>query len=257
MEEPRCNVRNRVEKPPRHFVAYVRRPLPLDHPRATAQRDVERLCRHATAHDLVLELIAIEHSDRYTLPMEQRQDGRTLLARLDEGDIAGVLLTSLDSAFSSVREAIETLDRWLAVGLSVHVLRFYDNGASLRLDQPDRLHMAFSRWISTWASLQRRMDAQARAYGTQKRRDGGWVGRPPYGFRVEQGRLVEDADRIRRILAMKRARRRGRSYREIARAFGVSPSVVHRLVHTDLRLLKRMGRRAEARRDTTPMRKGR
>jgi len=44
---------------------------------------------------------------------------------------------------------------------------------------------------------------------------------------------------MKQISEMKRAHRRGKSYRQIAARFGISVATVHRLVKTDLRLLKR------------------
>jgi len=72
-----------------------------------------------------------------------------------------------------------------------------------------------------------------------KRQRGEWVGRIPYGFKIgPDGRLVEDPEGIRNIQRMKRLRRRGRSYREIAERFGLGVATVHYLVNTDLRRIK-------------------
>lgn len=71
-----------------------------------------------------------------------------------------------------------------------------------------------------------------------KRERGEWVGRIPYGFKIEKGRLVEDPEKIANIKKMKKAHRRGQSVRKIAERFGVSKSTVHKIVTTDLRVLK-------------------
>ena len=72
-----------------------------------------------------------------------------------------------------------------------------------------------------------------------KRERGEWVGRVPYGFKIgPDGRLVEDPEEIKNIQRMKRLRRRGRSYREIAERFGLSVATVYYLVNTDLRKLR-------------------
>ena len=72
-----------------------------------------------------------------------------------------------------------------------------------------------------------------------KQERGEWVGRIPYGFKIdEDGRLVEDPEKIANILKMKKAHRRGQSVRKIAAKYGVSKSTVHKIVTTDLRLLK-------------------
>jgi len=72
-----------------------------------------------------------------------------------------------------------------------------------------------------------------------KRERGEWVGRIPYGFKIgPDGRLTEDPEEIRNIQRMKRLRRRGQSYREIAERCGVSVGLVYKIVNTDLRKLR-------------------
>jgi len=77
-----------------------------------------------------------------------------------------------------------------------------------------------------------------------KRERGEWVGRVPYGFKIApDGRLVEDPEEIKNIQRMKRLRRRGWSYREIAERFGLGVATVYYLVNTDLRRIKARVRR--------------
>jgi len=75
---------------------------------------------------------------------------------------------------------------------------------------------------------------------TFKREKGEWCGRIPFGFKVgEDGRLVEDAESMKTIQAMKRARRRGASFPELARRYGVSVGTAFKVTTTDLRILRR------------------
>ena len=71
-----------------------------------------------------------------------------------------------------------------------------------------------------------------------KKDKGEWCGRIPYGFKVVDKVLVEDPEQMNNIRKMKKAHRRGRSVRAIAARFGVSKSTVHKIVTTDLRVLK-------------------
>jgi DNA invertase Pin-like site-specific DNA recombinase len=81
---------------------------------------------------------------------------------------------------------------------------------------------------------------------TFKREKGEWCGRVPFGFTVgEDGRLVEDPEEMRTILAMKRARRRGASFPKLARRFGVSVGTVYKVTKTDLRVLRREAKVAQ------------
>jgi len=72
-----------------------------------------------------------------------------------------------------------------------------------------------------------------------KQAQGFRVGRPPYGFKVEKGKLVEDAEEMKNIVAMKRAYRRGKKLRALGRDYGMSHSTISKLVKMDLRLLRK------------------
>ena len=71
-----------------------------------------------------------------------------------------------------------------------------------------------------------------------KQERGEWCGRVPYGFKIVDKVLVEDPVQIANIQRMKKAHRRGQSVRKIAARFGISKSTAHKLVTTDLRVLK-------------------
>lgn len=72
-----------------------------------------------------------------------------------------------------------------------------------------------------------------------KRNQGEWTGKVPFGFKIgEDGKLTEDPEEQSIIQKIKRAKRRGRSYRDIADTYDVSPALAHKLVNTNLRTLK-------------------
>ena len=70
---------------------------------------------------------------------------------------------------------------------------------------------------------------------------GEWRGRVPFGFRInEDAKLAEDADALKTIQAIKRSRRRsGTSIRDLAKRYGVSTGTIHKIISTDLRILRR------------------
>ena len=71
-----------------------------------------------------------------------------------------------------------------------------------------------------------------------KKDRGEWCGRIPYGFKVIDKMLIEDPEEMANILKMKKSHRRGQSVRKIATRFGISKSTAHKLITTDLRVLK-------------------
>jgi len=95
--------------------------------------------------------------------------------------------------------------------------------------------------LGTVAQWEREMISERTSTAMQYlKTQGAWMGRIPYGFKIEDGKLVEDEDQMARIKAMKLAHRRGRSIRAIAASHAVSPGLVHRLVRTDMRQLRSM-----------------
>ncbi|MBA7496692.1 hypothetical protein ES702_07301 [subsurface metagenome] len=65
-----------------------------------------------------------------------------------------------------------------------------------------------------------------------------WMGRIPYGFKIEDNFLVEDPEQIKAIQKAKRLRRAGKSIRDIGESLDISKSVVHRLVNVNLKTVK-------------------
>jgi DNA invertase Pin-like site-specific DNA recombinase len=74
-----------------------------------------------------------------------------------------------------------------------------------------------------------------------KRSRGEWLGRIPFGFRIDEaGKLAEDPEAMRVIAAIKRSRRRsGTSYPKLAAQYGLAVGTVYKIVSTDLRVLRR------------------
>jgi DNA invertase Pin-like site-specific DNA recombinase len=71
-----------------------------------------------------------------------------------------------------------------------------------------------------------------------KKQNGEWTGRVPFGFRMENNRLVEDSSQIEIIKKAKRLRRSGKSLREISRALCLSLGYVHKALKVNLRTVK-------------------
>jgi len=72
-----------------------------------------------------------------------------------------------------------------------------------------------------------------------KKSIGEWVGRPPFGFRVNgDGRLTEDKEEMNEIRSIKLAHQRGQTLRAIAKKRGKSFALVQKITSTDLRELK-------------------
>ncbi len=180
-----------------------------------------------------------EQPTKTAKPFEERPGGREALRLIREAEAQGILVWNLGQAFSSVADAVATLERWIEEGVAFACVSFL-NDRPLIIAGRDDDNMSISDIFSGLGQFHRIVAARkVRAQMETKRSRGDWLGRVPYGFIVVDGRLAEDPVQMKHIVDMKRAHRRGKSYREIASRFGISVATAHRLVNTDLRLLKR------------------
>ena len=100
---------------------------------------------------------------------------------------------------------------------------------------------AFLGMLAVFAQLERDTIAE-RTKDTlaNKKRNGEWTGRVPYGYQLVDNQLVKDPDEQKIIDKIRRLSRAGKSYRVIAEAVGVSHQTVSNLLNGKLR--KRNGR---------------
>lgn len=181
----------------------------------------------------------IEPPCKTARPFDERPGGQEALRLIRVGRAQGILVSELDQAFSSVSDAVSTLERWSEERVAFVCVNFA-RGGELILNGNNGAKADLVDVFAGLGQFHRRMVARkVQAQLETKRLRGEWLGRVPYGFVVVEGRLAEDPVQMKRIVEMKRAHRRGKSYREIAARFGVSVATAHRLVNTDLRLLKR------------------
>jgi len=205
--------------------------------RTTVERTLRAFCREGGMH--VVDCL-LETDDRIGVGVEDRHIGRQVMTSLREGTAEGVVVARPEHIFSSASDALSSLERWLDEGIGFFCADFYEN-------QPLVVHRGFRLagadiFVRGLSDLQRRVDLEKTRRRVEARKArGSWTGRVPFGFRLCGGKLVEDPDRIPRIQEMKKAHRRGKSYREIARIHGVSIGTAHRLVRSDLRKLRRIG----------------
>ncbi len=92
---------------------------------------------------------------------------------------------------------------------------------------------AFLSMIGTFAQLERDTTSErTRDALANKKVNGEWVGRVPFGYhKASNGKLEKDPDAQKTIMRMKRLRRRGKSYREIAQIVGINYRTVHRALN--------------------------
>jgi len=97
---------------------------------------------------------------------------------------------------------------------------------------------AFLGMLAVFAQLERDTIAE-RTKDTlaNKKTNGEWVGRIPFGYRVgESGILEKDEDEQRTIERIRRLRKKGRSYRDIAKTVGIGRQAVSNLLNGNIRV---------------------
>jgi len=229
------------------FIAYYR-PFPWSRigGARTGRTSIEKALRtYCKDNGLAWHGLLVETDTNLRRSLEDRVVGKDVMQQLRTGLVDGIVVYRPEHVFSSSADALSTLDRWIDMEIAFHCVRFYED-APLTVHQ-GRPFPGGGFVIRGLSELQRRVDAERAHQRVASRQiSGTWQGRVPFGFHAANGRLVEDPDRLERIIDMKRAHRHGASYRRIARDHGISIATAHRLVKTDLRKLRRIGVRPEA-----------
>jgi DNA invertase Pin-like site-specific DNA recombinase len=205
------------------------------------ERDLRSYCRR---NDLALVGFFVETDSRTKRSLEDREAGREVMKRLRSGLADEILVWRPEHIFTSAGDGVNSLERWIDEGIGFRCADFFD-GAPLHL-APEAQLLNAELLIHGLATLQRSIDyEQTRARLKSRKARRAWSGRPPFGFTLQDGTLVEDEDRIARIQQMKSLHRRGKSYRKIALEFDISIGTAHRLVKTDLRKLRQIAQNSE------------
>lgn len=227
----------------KHVIGYYR-PFPWSRigvERSGSSSALKMLRAFAREEGLRLQRFLVETDEQIKRPLDDRIVGSELLAQLRNSKAKGIAVARLEHVFTSSGQALSSLERWMDEGISFYCAHFILESPLLLTPKGTRL--SSRSLISGLAEFQRRLDSEeTRRRVINKKNRASWTGRVPFGFRLEDGRLIEDEDRIERIQQMKRAHRNGRSYRQIAVAQGISVGTAHRLVRTDLRRLRRISR---------------
>ena len=226
----------------RHVLAYYR-PFPWRRigSARTGRTTVEPALRlFSRQSGLRISQFLIETDSNLRHAFEERTTGQEVMRQLRTGESQGILVCRPEHVFSSAKEALYSLERWIEEGIDFHCAQFSgERGLSMGVGllAPDGEML-----LRGLAELERTTDMERTRQ--QMRRPlsrGGWKGRVPFGFHLMDGELVEQADRVARIVQMKHAHRRGKTYRQIAQSQEISVATAHRLIRTDLRKLRTLG----------------
>jgi putative DNA-invertase from lambdoid prophage Rac len=165
-----------------------------------------------------------------SLEFERRPEGSRLFKGLGRGDV--LVFSKLDRAFRNTRNALNTLHELKERGVSVH---FIDLGGDVT---NDGIGSVIFTILSAFATFEReRIATRIREVKQVQKAEGKFLGGlPKFGYRVVEDRVEKDPQSQRILGEMRTMRRRGMSYRRLARwvsanyAVNMSHSTVASLV---------------------------
>lgn len=191
--------------------------------------------------DLSLNQLVTESGVSGNIEFQLRPEGGSLLRMLKRGDI--LIFSKLDRAFRNTRNALNTLHDLKERGVSVH---FIDLGGDVTNDGVGSVIFTI---LSAFATFEReRLATRIREVKQIQKADGRFLGGVPrFGYRVADGRLERDPTHQRILREMRTMRRRGMSYRRLARWVGEKYSVTmsHSTVASLFRPFKTTGHGSE------------
>ena len=228
----------RATKRPR-FVGYVRVSTTHQEDKVSLEAQPDELRRYCEARGFDLVKVVSEVESAYAVPFGERPGGKLALAAIEAGEADGIIVAKLDRAFRSTQDAIATVEAWGKRDVSFVCIDFLNGRPLEQVDDDPMARFVFTLFAGLAQFTRDTIAANTRRALEYKRSQGEWCGRIPFGFRInEDGKLVEDPEAMRVIESLKRAHRRGQSMGNLAKRHNLAKSTVHKLVTTDLRVLK-------------------
>ncbi len=179
-----------------------------------------------------LSLVEIIRDEGRSAKTLNREGLTRLLKLLDEGQAESVIVYKLDRLSRNTVDTLNIIDRLEKQGIAFHSI-------NERIDTKSATGKFFLTILSALAQMERDLIAErTRDALAHKKSQGQWCGHIPYGFKIEDGKLVEEPDQMKAIKKAKRLHAEGKTYREISRGLGLSLGYVHKAINTDLRTLK-------------------
>jgi DNA invertase Pin-like site-specific DNA recombinase len=162
----------------------------------------------------------------------EREGMAKLLHMVESRKVEAVIVYRLDRLSRRTLDTLSLIENLESKGIAFHSI-------SEKVDTKSATGKFFLTIISAVAQMERDLIAERTKDAlAHKKQNGEWTGRIPFGFRMENNRLVEDPEQIKVIQKAKRLRRSGKSLREISRALCLSLGYVHKALKVNLRTVK-------------------
>jgi putative DNA-invertase from lambdoid prophage Rac len=174
------------------------------------QRRVEG---YAMQHDLAVDRHFVERGISGSVPLDQRPEGKALLAVLQPGDV--IITPKLDRMFRSALNALGVLEGMKKRGVSLHMI---DLGGDVTGNGISKLVFTILSAVAE-AERDRIRERIADVKRDQKTRGRFLGGSRPFGWQITaDGSLEPLESEHKALLAMRRMQKEGKSLRAIATA---------------------------------------
>lgn len=148
-------------------------------------------------------------------PLRKRRGGKRMIELLEDGQAVGVVSMSLDRIFRDVIDCLDTVRGWDSRGVALHLVEF----GGQPIDTSSAVGSMFLLFSAGFAEFwRRRTSEKVRQIKQSMREQGRWTGgKPPLGYCVEDGRLVEVPTEQQALRIIRGLRAKGAAPAEIAR----------------------------------------
>lgn len=185
-----------------------------------------------------LELVEVIRDEGVSGKSLERSGFERLQGILDAGKAQTVIVYKLDRLSRKTVDILNTLEAWEKKEIVFHSIT--DN-----IDTKTAAGKFLLTILSALAQMERDLIAERTIDAlSYKKKNREWLGRVPFGYRIEGSRLVENPEEIETIQRIKRSYRKDRvgkrqTMRELAERFGVSLGYVHKAINTPLKDLNK------------------
>jgi len=185
---------------------------------------------YASLNDLdLVEVIRDEGASGKNL---DREGMKRLLEMVKACRIEAIIVYKLDRLSRKTIDTLNLIEMFESKGIAFHSI-------SEKVDTKSATGKFFLTIISAIAQMERDLIAERTKDAlSHKKVKKEWMGRIPFGFKIEDNRLVEDPEQMKTIQKAKRMKRAGKTLRDISKALNLSLGYVHKLVNTNLKTMK-------------------
>lgn len=179
-----------------------------------------------------MELLDVIRDEGISGKSLERDGIKRVLDMVRGHEIESVIVYKLDRLSRKTLDTLNTIETLEKHGVAFHSI-------SERIDTKSASGKFFLTIISALAQMERDLISERTTDSlSYKRQKGEWCGRIPFGFKVQDSRLIENPEQIQIIQKAKRMKRDGKSYRAISKCLNLPLGTVYGVINNNLKSLK-------------------